>query len=712
MKRILLIAAVIRLSVTTCQGPACADGGFLWNETRQILTLINDKRSQLARGMVPSEVGTGPLLPKAKDMFSLGWNCSLEKQAADAITWCPTLSPSDGQGYAFFQDYFYDETFDVPLRALLNSPDIPLSEASDGAIFSPPHEYQDNRYKSYANLMRSSATQIGCAWARCVYIGTYILYCITDAPDVEKGQLVYERGSGICDCSYGCDRNWWGLCKTYSPKTTTTTTTGSTTQEDDEVTETETITEFEDIDTSTTAFDNEEESTTTEEEEDTEAATTEVDTTIAVPTTALTEVPDIPYCSGGSFTESQITCKILSFINHYRFALANGMQQNGRCSSDRRTVCRSLPEARDMNKLRWSCDLERIARAAITNCSSDAPNTGHGYVFLSSYDRHHNIPITSMLHKHHSAINHHSFSSVYGGVTYLDADRKLKGYANLMRSTATEIGCARQVCHNPGQPSVLNLYCITNQPDLKHGDKVYEAGSGSCDCSNFRDPIGLCTVSRPIPLCVEPIFPDISGQESDTICGHGDMTDALRILILDMHNIRRAQLAGGQLRYHGRMLPTASNMNRLIWSCALEQQARDYIATCPKRAHRKPSCLNPAENFYRGTITSDLFTFEDMVKKAIREWWDVYQYHPNPDSSAIFTDSLVGTPVESYTRMAWAQTREIGCSIARCGDEYVQSCRYQPEGNIVNNPMYNIGTVCSECYTFGAGSCGSGGLCG
>ncbi|CAJ0602135.1 unnamed protein product [Cylicocyclus nassatus] len=248
-------------------------------------------------------------------------------------------------------------------------------------------------------------------------------------------------------------------------------------------------------------------------------------------------------------------------------------------------------------------------------------------------------------------------------------------------------------------------------PDIKEGEKVYEAGSGSCDCA-YCDSTGLCAFPKPTPTCIKAIFPQPTAKERDTICGHGDMTDTLRILMMDMHNIRRAQLASGQLKYDGQSFPSATNMNRLIWSCALEKEAHDYLATCPKEAYKNPTCLGPMENFYRATISGNSSTFKETSKKILKQWWDVYQNYPNPGLSADYTASLIDTPVESYTRMAWAQTREIGCSIAKCGNEYLQSCRYRPNGNVINKPIYNVGHVCSECYTLGAGPCGSGGLCG
>ncbi|EPB74249.1 hypothetical protein ANCCEY_06678 [Ancylostoma ceylanicum] len=69
------------------------------------------------------------------------------------------------------------------------------------------------------------------------------------------------------------------------------------------------------------------------------------------------------------------------------------------------------------------------------------------------------------------------------------------------------------------------------------------------------------------------------------------------------------------------------------------------------------------------------------------------------------------TPLDQA--MGWATSNLLGCSIVKCttSDRYVGVCRYSPKGNLVNNNVYQVGTVCSACPT-GKTSCNRDeGLC-
>ncbi|KHJ81697.1 hypothetical protein OESDEN_18615 [Oesophagostomum dentatum] len=57
--------------------------------------------------------------------------------------------------------------------------------------------------------------------------------------------------------------------------------------------------------------------------------------------------------------------------------------------------------------------------------------------------------------------------------------------------------------------------------------------------------------------------------------------------------------------------------------------------------------------------------------------------------------------------MAWARTNKLGCSIARCSDEYVTVCRYLEKGNVVRQQVYIPGRLCSMCTS----GCDQDGLC-
>ncbi|KHJ86274.1 hypothetical protein OESDEN_13980 [Oesophagostomum dentatum] len=65
-------------------------------------------------------------------------------------------------------------------------------------------------------------------------------------------------------------------------------------------------------------------------------------------------------------------------------------------------------------------------------------------------------------------------------IRYHDKDAvNLKEYLNLVRSDATEIGCASVNKTENGQ-HMLRAYCLINKAPLKENDVVYSVGNGGC----------------------------------------------------------------------------------------------------------------------------------------------------------------------------------------------------------------------------------------
>ncbi|CAJ0601481.1 unnamed protein product [Cylicocyclus nassatus] len=212
-----------------------------------------------------------------------------------------------------------------------------------------------------------------------------------------------------------------------------------------------------------------------------------------------------------------------------------------------------------------------------------------------------------------------------------------------------------------------------------------------CDCCCSHCPCkdtcrNECKESQkhtPKPRPTQPSKPPgeqaVFPKGANTMCpGHNYMDDTMRMHMQDTHNFRRSELALGRIKDHkGKKRPTAANMNLLIWDCILEQKAYDHVRNCP----RGPSG-SPGENFYRRTITAAEPTYRDMNKKTVTEWWKVGRHQ--------------GGGQNSFTMMGWATSRRMGCVIARCGKDWVQSCRYDPPGNR-GNQQYIPGAICSKC---------------
>merc|ERR1712121_329168 len=92
-------------------------------------------------------------------------------------------------------------------------------------------------------------------------------------------------------------------------------------------------------------------------------------------------------------------------------------------------------------------------------------------------------------------------------------------------------------------------------------------------------------------------------------------------------------------------------------------------------------------------------------ENIINAWFNEIESFPN-EASAIESyqfDSSTG----HYTQLVWATTDRVGCGVITYTKEDTERklyvCNYGESGNFLNQPIYTIGTGCSEC----AGSCSS-----
>ncbi|CAJ0601081.1 unnamed protein product [Cylicocyclus nassatus] len=174
-----------------------------------------------------------------------------------------------------------------------------------------------------------------------------------------------------------------------------------------------------------------------------------------------------------------------------------------------------------------------------------------------------------------------------------------------------------------------------------------------------------------------------------------EMTDTLRLLFLDMHNYRRLVLSMGKVKREGELLPQAKNMMRLVYDCGLEELAVKYAKRCPLTKSQKPGKVHLGKNYYRVSKVENA-SLVDAVVTGVDSWWRAGETtHPGP--SVLFQKSYLHTPIESFTQMAWATTKYLGCSVADCQSSYVCVCNYSPRGNIVGKSVYQPGRSCTEC---------------
>ncbi|CAJ0601456.1 unnamed protein product [Cylicocyclus nassatus] len=376
---------------------------------------------------------------------------------------------------------------------------------------------------------------------------------------------------------------------------------------------------------------------------------------------------DSEYCKNGGMTVKEVS-QILTVINDRRNKLATGSQRNG-LKDD------YLPPAKNMRKMGYDCMLEHEAKNYLADmCTLDLAEhePDKGYYFWGSavamYE-----PLSNSLPDELEKVDLIDFSYFIKDqlVKYTKNDGYLINYVNLMRGSASRIGCAIRNCTTEeGDDFYIDL-CLTDQSNIQDGDEIYEVRKGDkCEC----DKPWTCSDDS---LCVAPAkFPESFDEEPSTKCSSKEMSDTMRMHMQDTHNYRRSQLALGQISDNkGKPLPAASNMNYLVWDCALEREAHDFLRDCPKEGYKRPDDDSLAQNFYYGTTNEP--TFRDMNKKAVTEWWKQVRKVAGPGTSP-FTTEHNSTEIKSFTLMGWASSKEMGCSIAKCGDYWIEACRYYP----------------------------------
>lgn len=135
----------------------------------------------------------------------------------------------------------------------------------------------------------------------------------------------------------------------------------------------------------------------------------------------------------------------------------------------------------------------------------------------------------------------------------------------------------------------------------------------------------------------------------------------------------------------------ASNMNQLVWSDQLAQEADNWISRCNFEHEMK----GRGENLAFNTGTDDL----SNIDKAFEDWYnEINQYN--------YAGKACGMSCH-YTQLVWSATREVGCAIKKCPslkvfgqsvkDAWYIGCWYTPQGNDATEYPFLKGAACSLC---------------
>ncbi|VDL83072.1 unnamed protein product [Nippostrongylus brasiliensis] len=256
-------------------------------------------------------------------------------------------------------------------------------------------------------------------------------------------------------------------------------------------------------------------------------------------------------------------------------------------------------------------------------------------------------------------------------------------------------------------------------------------------------------IIKVLPICTSTLY------ESDFICSDKTQENA-RKEVLNKFNEIRTTVAKGDAESLNGAIPAAGNMYKLIYDCDLEEMATLMISGCPARKPTITRAFNldwlakdkttkdavetwekslstnpvkwPKNNILPDPATIAYYPYATMVNfnatavGCANEYckYDAQNEKANyscalegealtyaktcPGSgssqegkSENFYNGSASDMVQAADKMAWATVNEIGCGVAQCGSVYNVVCRYNPPGNIVGSPVYEIGPPTFQC---------------
>ncbi|XP_067635239.1 venom allergen-1-like [Eurosta solidaginis] len=180
------------------------------------------------------------------------------------------------------------------------------------------------------------------------------------------------------------------------------------------------------------------------------------------------------------------------------------------------------------------------------------------------------------------------------------------------------------------------------------------------------------------------------------------LTKAQNNIILQMHNNKRNQVAGGQTK-----LQPACRMATMQWDDELARIAAFNVKQCQMRhdACRNTNTFRQSgQNLVMITFQTGTLKVPEMLRKAINLW---YNEISNVQMSQInsYPSGYNGPAIGHFTVMVADRNIRVGCDAATYKaratnmSNFLMACNYATT-NIVNRPIYNTcATAASGCTT-------------
>ncbi|EAT46091.1 AAEL002693-PA [Aedes aegypti] len=219
--------------------------------------------------------------------------------------------------------------------------------------------------------------------------------------------------------------------------------------------------------------------------------------------------------------------------------------------------------------------------------------------------------------------------------------------------------------------------------------------------TNYCDP-SLCARGTPHIAC--------NGLSTlSRTCGAGSFEVALnradQQLIVDLHNKLRSKVAMGQQKNSaGQRFQQACRMATLQWDPELAHIAATNARRCVyghdrcrNTASMKFAGQNIAIKYYYGMT----FTNEQLLTGFINSWFSEFK-DATPQQIARYPANYRGPAIGHFTQIVSDRTSRIGCSMVSYNKNgFINKlfvCNYGVT-NIINQPVYVAGNVCSGCIT-------------
>lgn len=108
------------------------------------------------------------------------------------------------------------------------------------------------------------------------------------------------------------------------------------------------------------------------------------------------------------------------------------------------------------------------------------------------------------------------------------------------------------------------------------------------------------------------------------------------------------------------------------------------------------SCSNPNNQYASKSIAH-------AVNESMELWYDEYKDVPNISEVRSFDSSGATKKIGHFTQLVFSLADRVGCSVVKYNDEkdwncVLVACNYNV-GNVVGDPLYNIGAPASQCKT-------------